>query len=112
MKTQIIDLSQLPLNKSGKIKNINCDEGIKRRLLDMEKKVVEKNNSLQEKLSKLKKQSQELDIEYLSKEKQISTFLECKKTFFGKVKYFFKYSGKKNKVKEKVEKIILEKINK
>jgi len=35
MKTQIIDLSQLPLNKSGKIKNINCDEGIKRRLLDM-----------------------------------------------------------------------------
>ena len=35
MKTQIINLSQLPLNKSGKIKNINCDEGIKRRLLDM-----------------------------------------------------------------------------
>ena len=32
-----------------------------------------------------------------SKEKQISTFLECKKTFFGKVKYFFKYSGKKAK---------------
>lgn len=50
-----------------------------RRLLDMEKKVVEKNNSLQEKLSKLKKQSQELDIEYLSKEKQISTFLDARK---------------------------------
>ena len=33
MKTEIINLSQLPLNKSGKIKNINCDEGIKRRLL-------------------------------------------------------------------------------
>ena len=81
-----------------------------RRLLDMEKKVVEKNNSLQEKLSKLKKQSQELDIEYLSKEKQISTFLECKKTFFGKVKYFFKYSGKKNKVKEKVEKTKVDEI--
>lgn len=35
MKTKIENLNQLPLNKSGKIKNINCDEGIKRRLLDM-----------------------------------------------------------------------------
>lgn len=35
MKTQIIDLSQLPLNKSGKINKIECGEGIKRRLLDM-----------------------------------------------------------------------------
>lgn len=72
-----------------------------KRLLDIEKEAIENNNSLQEKLKKLKIQSQELDIEYLSKEKQISTFLECKKTFFGKVKYFFKYSGKKQKVKEK-----------
>ncbi len=37
------------------------------------------------------------EIEYLAKEKQISTFLECKKTFFGKFKYYFKYSKKKNK---------------
>ena len=35
MKIKIENLNQLPLNKSGKIKNINCDEGIKRRLLDM-----------------------------------------------------------------------------
>ena len=34
-----------------------------------------------------------------AKEKQISTFLECKKTFFGKFKYYFKYSKKKNKTK-------------
>ena len=27
------------------------------------------------------------------------SFKECKKTFFGKVKYFFKYSGKKTKNK-------------
>ena len=96
------------LMKYDELSNWVNDEYI--RLLDMEKKVVEKNNSLQEKLSKLKKQSQELDIEYLSKEKQISTFLECKKTFFGKVKYFFKYSGKKNKVKEKVEKTKVDEI--
>ena len=74
-----------------------------RRLLEIEKEAVEKNNSLKEKLIKLKYQSQELEVEYLSKEKQISTYLECKKTFFGKVKYFFKYSGKKQKIKEKAE---------
>lgn len=47
------------------------------------------------------KQLQELiamqEIEYLAKEKQISTFLECKKTFFGKFKYYFKYNKKNNK---------------
>ena len=56
--------------------------------------------------NKLKKQAQDLEAENLSKEKQISTFLECKKTFFGKMKYFFKYSGKKSKNKvEKLEEI-------
>ena len=41
-------------------------------------------------------------MEYLAKEKQISTFLECKKSFFGKFKYYFKYSkkNKKKKIKE------------
>lgn len=66
----------------------------------------EKNDELintnQEKLEKLKSESVVLEMEYLEKEKQISTFLECKKTFFGKVKYFFKFSkGKKAKTKEK-----------
>ena len=48
------------------------------------------------------------EIEYLAKEKQISTFLECKKTFLGKFKYYFKYSakGKKNKIKNKKEETI------
>ena len=32
---KIGNLNQLPLNKSGKINKIECDEGIKRRLLDM-----------------------------------------------------------------------------
>ena len=45
----------------------------------------------------------EQDIEYIAKEKQISTFLECKKSFFGKVKYFFKYSKKSNKVRKEAE---------
>lgn len=70
-----------------------------KKLLEIEKKATKENNEAQNTLKKLRKQAQELETEYLSKEKQISTFLECKKTFFGKVKYFFKYSGKKAKSK-------------
>ena len=47
--------------------------------------------------------------EYLIKQKEISTFLEYKKTFFGKVKYFFKppkSSKKANKLKGKIEREI------
>ena len=59
-----------------------------------------------QKLEKLKSEIAMQEIEYLAKEKQISTFLECKKTFFGKFKYYFKYSKKKNKtkIKENVKK--------
>lgn len=54
-----------------------------------------------QKLENLKSEIAMQEIEYLAKEKQISTFLECKKTFFGKFKYYFKYSKKKNKTKIK-----------
>ena len=41
-----------------------------------------------------------LEEEYFQKEKQISTYLECRKTFFGRVKYFFKLkANKKEKAK-------------
>lgn len=53
--------------------------------------------SLTRKLNKNKIQEKKLNSELMYKQKQISTFLECKKTFFGKVKYFFKYSKKKKK---------------
>ena len=62
-------------------------------------------------LEDLKKEQNDLSVEFAQKEKQISTYLECKKTFFGKVKYFFKYNGKKEtskkekKQEEKVEHI-------
>lgn len=56
------------------------------------------------KLEKLKMESEQLEKDYRSKEKQITTFLECKKTFLGKVKYFFKL-GKKSKQKEEVKPI-------
>jgi len=56
-----------------------------------------------EKLNQLKIEIAAQEYEYLAKEKQISTFLECKKTFFGRFKYYFKYSGKKNKNKKEQE---------
>jgi len=54
---------------------------------------------LKEKLQKLQIEATLLEADYISKEKQISTFLECKKSFLGKVKYFIKY-GKKSKKKQ------------
>lgn len=35
MKQKIITLNDLPLNKKGIVKNLNCEETIKRRLLDL-----------------------------------------------------------------------------
>lgn len=59
----------------------------------------------EKKLENLKAEVAAQEIEYLAKEKQISTFLECKKSFFGKFKYYFKYSKKKNKgeIKQKIK---------
>lgn len=71
-------------------------------------KTKETKINLEKNLKTLKTLSKELDKEYFEKEKQISTFLECKKTFFGRVKYFLKYKKtslqpKKGKPIEKEE---------
>ena len=63
----------------------------------MNQEVRELIRSNKKKLENLKEEIAIQEIEYLAKEKQISTFLECKKSFFGKFKYYFKYSKKKNK---------------
>lgn len=66
--------------------------GLKRR-----KELKKQIRLCNKKLKQLQELSSLQEIEYLAKEKQISTFLECKKTFFGKFKYYFKYSKKNNK---------------
>lgn len=66
--------------------------GLKRR-----KELKKQIRLCNKKLKQLQELSTLQEIEYLAKEKQISTFLECKKTFFGKFKYYFKYSKKNNK---------------
>ena len=72
--------------------------------IELKNKTEVEIDDLKEKLESLKKESIKLEKEYLEKEKTISTYLECKKTFFGKVKYFFSAGKKAKKVKEKKEK--------
>ena len=52
-------------------------------------------------IKKLKKQEEEKIREYHEKEKEIVKFLECRKTFFGKLKFFFGKKKKKQEVDDK-----------
>ena len=54
----------------------------------------------EDKLKNLKEIYVMQEAEYIAKEKKISTYLECKKTVIGKIKYFFKYSRIDNKRKD------------
>ena len=45
---------------------------------------------LKEVLDNLKRIEAEREKEYLLKQNQVATYLKCRKTFFGKVRYFFK----------------------
>ncbi len=76
--------------------------------IDLKLSTEEEIVSLSNKLKSLKSESIQLEKEYLEKEKMISTFLECKKSFFGKVKYFFTSGKKSKKVKKDIEKVATE----
>ena len=106
---------EVQIDKQGEIEFQYKDEILKydelsdfvneqyKRLIKEEEENIKNNIEYKQKLSLLKIETEKLEAEYIEKENQISTFLECKKTFFGKVKYFFKYSGKKKKRDEKRE---------
>ena len=101
------------INKAGGIDFYDNDQKLeymtlptflKNEYMSSEEKKVQtdiKNKDAKERLEKLKSLISNQEMEYIEKEKQISTFLECKKTFFGKVKYYFKYNKKsrKNRIK-------------
>lgn len=63
----------------------------------------EKNEIIEKELEKIKKETLKKEEEYLIKEKQIATYLECKKTFFGKVRYFLKARKMKKEGKEEIQ---------
>ena len=57
-------------------------------------KLENENTELKADVKDLQKKAEEQTQEYLRKEREIYAFLECKKTFMGRIKYFFK--GKKS----------------
>ena len=65
-------------------------------------------NILEKKLKNLKEVSKQKDAEYFMKQKEISTYLECRKTFLGKVKYFFSKKKKKaeNEIPQDIEEMV------
>lgn len=69
--------------------------------VSMKNKAQSDFDTLTFRIAKLQTESDELTKEYNQKEKQITTYLECKKTFFGKVKYFFKFGKKATKQNNK-----------
>ena len=79
-------------------------------------KIIDSKGELEKELNNLQKKSEKLEKEYLDKEKQISTYLAYKKTFFGKVRYFFKYKKvnliKETKVEENKQEVKVIRLNK
>ena len=71
-------------------------EALKRIQQNIDLQLETKN--LQADIKDLQRKSEEQNEEYLKKERQIYTFLECKKSFLGKVKYFFKSKSKKDNI--------------
>ena len=105
--TQINESNGIEFFYEGKkITYGDLPEFIKEKYIETEaeiKKFNQKSFKLEHKLKDLKAELKKEEAEYFIKQKEISTYLECKKTFFGKVKYFF--SKKKNKPKEEIEEV-------
>lgn len=68
------------------------------------KQEIKEKSKLEKRLKRFNYIVEELTGEYLARQRQIATFLECKKTFFGRVRYFFK-KKKDNSTIKKPEKI-------
>lgn len=104
--TQINENNSIEFYYEGKkITYVDLPEFIKEKYIETEaeiKKFNQKAFKLENKLKELKTELKKEEAEYFIKQKEISTYLECKKTFFGKVKYFF--SKKKYKQKNEIEK--------
>ncbi len=94
-KTQINSKSELEFYYNNtKIKYDNLSKFIEDEYIKLQKQEEKNKKQIQkqqEELTKLKELAKQKENEYLDKQRQIALYLECKKTFFGKVKYFFKH---------------------
>ena len=68
------------------------------------KEIFKQKEVLDLQLEKSKNEEKEKNLEYIWKEKQVATYLECKTTMFGKIKYFFKSKNAKFIKKKEKEK--------
>ena len=69
---------------------------------------IEEQNKACQKLTKeleeIRNETSNQELLYLQTQKEIGAFLECKKTFSGRMKYFFKSNKIKKKIKKEMEK--------
>lgn len=108
--TQISEKGELTFEFNNKIVSYNTlskfiKEEYKKNATELQK-IFEEKEKIDIELDKIKEEETEKNKEYIFKEKQVSTYLECRKSAFGKIKYFFKSkNGKFAKLKEKKTKI-------
>lgn len=102
-KFKKIDFNMLPLF----IKN-----EYKEQILENQK-IKEMKTKIEKKLYLIQEEAKKLDLEYMLRQKQIATYLEYRKTFLGKFKYYIKRKKflKKDNIKlDKFEKTINKKL--
>lgn len=93
-ETQIGDKGELVFelnNKKIEYNNLSkfIKEEYKKHSAELQK-IFEEKEKLDIKVEKLKEEELEKNKEYFFREKQVATYLECRKSVFGKIKYFFK----------------------
>ena len=89
-----------------KITYENLTDFIQEQYTFAQNEIEEKNKTIKKLEKKLEKSGQnahDMETEYIKKQREIGAFLECRKTFMGKMKYFFKSSKISKKIGKEVE---------
>jgi len=109
------------LYNSKKIQYKDLTVFLKEEYIKFENEINKTKNDIENSnrnLSEIKKEIEKYSKEYNLKEKQIATYLQCKRSFFGKFKYFFKLKKKKldnieenkSEDEEQIEQVIVQDI--
>lgn len=104
-KTKVNQKNELEFYfNNTKLKYGDLADFIEKEYKTLQKKDENQDKDIDEKkeeLQKLKNISSQKDAEYLDKQRQITAYLTCRKTFLGKVKYFFKHKKTFSKPEDK-----------
>lgn len=88
---------------------LELSQFIKKQYLKMERNMQEATKEarvLEVRLESLKQEANAKEKEFLEKQKEISTYLQYKKTFFGRVKYFFSKKKTKKRPESQIEEAV------